>query len=113
MADAVVKVNKRGEVTIPASLVKKMGARNGGFVFLDLNGDKSLTVKKAPKIVPGEERYYTKGWIEAERQATEEYQRGGLPVYNSVDEMMDELRRTLGEPGAAERAAGLALQLMA
>ncbi len=88
MSDAIVKVNKRGEVTIPAALVKKMGVRNGGFVFLDLNGDKSLTVKKAPRIAPGEERYYTKGWIEAERRATEDYEHGNVTVYNSLEEMM-------------------------
>ncbi len=36
-----------------------------------------------------EARYYTESWIQAEREATEAYQRGGLEAFDSVDEMMD------------------------
>jgi len=42
-----------------------------------------------------EARYYTDSWIQAEREATEAYQRGGLKAYDSVDEMMDDI---LSEP---------------
>ena len=38
-----------------------------------------------------EARYYTQSWIEAEREATEAYQRGGLKAYDSVDEMLDDI----------------------
>ena len=37
----------------------------------------------------GEERYYTEAWIEAEREATEAYKRGGLKRFKSVQEMAD------------------------
>jgi hypothetical protein len=37
----------------------------------------------------GEERYYTESWIEAEREATEAYKRGGLKRFKSVQEMAD------------------------
>ena len=42
-----------------------------------------------------EARYYTDSWIQAEREATEAYRRGGLKAYDSVDEMMDDI---LSEP---------------
>jgi cytoplasmic iron level regulating protein YaaA (DUF328/UPF0246 family) len=42
-----------------------------------------------------ESRYYTDSWIQAEREAIEAYQRGGLKAYDSVDEMMDDI---LSEP---------------
>ena len=38
-----------------------------------------------------EARYYTDSWIQAEREATEAYQRGALKAYDSVDEMMDDI----------------------
>jgi O-phosphoseryl-tRNA(Cys) synthetase len=41
-----------------------------------------------------EARYHTDSWIQAEREATEAYQRGGLKAYDSVDEMMDALQGT-------------------
>ena len=40
-------------------------------------------------ILADEARYYTPSWIEAEREATEAHERGGLKAYSSVDEMMD------------------------
>jgi len=39
----------------------------------------------------GEERYHTESWIQAEREATEAYRRGGLKAYDSVDAMMDDI----------------------
>ena len=42
-------------------------------------------------IAPDEARYYTESWIQAEREATEAYKRGGLKAYASVDEMMDDI----------------------
>ena len=43
----------------------------------------------------GEERYYTESWIEAEREATEAYQQGGLKAYGGVDEMMDDIENQI------------------
>ena len=37
----------------------------------------------------GEERYYTPSWQEAEREATEEYRKGNLKRFESVQEMAD------------------------
>lgn len=39
--------------------------------------------------VHDEARYYTESWIAAEREATEEYKRGGLKRFKSVQEMAD------------------------
>ena len=39
--------------------------------------------------VDDEARYYTESWIAAEREATEEYRRGGLRSFKSVQEMAD------------------------
>jgi hypothetical protein len=36
----------------------------------------------------GEERYNTESWIEAEREATEAYRKGGLPRFSSVAELV-------------------------
>lgn len=40
-------------------------------------------------ILADEARYYTQSWIDAEREATEAHERGGLKSYSSVDELMD------------------------
>ncbi len=50
-----------------------------------------VVVLKEEFIDPDEERYYTESWVEAEREATEDYRRGGLKSYASVDEMVDDI----------------------
>jgi hypothetical protein len=48
-----------------------------------------LFVKDEFIDLSGEERYLTASWQQAEREATEAYREGGLPAYDSVDQMMD------------------------
>ena len=48
--------------------------------------------------VADEARYYTESWIAAEQEATEAYKRGGLKVYHSVDEMMDDIENRINPP---------------
>jgi hypothetical protein len=38
-----------------------------------------------------EERYQTESWQQAERDATEAYQKGGLKAYAGVDAMLDDI----------------------
>jgi len=44
-----------------------------------------------------EARYYTESWIAAEREATEEYRRGGLKRFKSVKEMADYIEAGIEE----------------
>ena len=44
-----------------------------------------------------EARYYTESWIAAEREATEEYKRGGLRSFKSVQEMADYIEAGIEE----------------
>jgi len=44
---------------------------------------------------PDEARYYTESWIQAEREATEAYRRGGLKRFKSVREMADYIEASI------------------
>ena len=50
-----------------------------------------LLVKDEFIDIADEERYLTESWQQAEREATEAYQQGGLKTYDSVDEMIDDI----------------------
>jgi hypothetical protein len=52
---------------------------------------RAVVFLKEEFIVSDEARYYTEAWIQAEQEATEAYRQGGLKVYASVDEMMDDI----------------------
>lgn len=47
--------------------------------------------------IADEERYRTESWQQAEQEATEAYQKGGLKAYDSVDAMIDDILAEAGE----------------
>ena len=59
---------------------------------------KVLTVIREEFLEADDEaRYYTESWIAAEREATEEYKRGGLRSFKSVQEMADYIEASIEE----------------
>jgi hypothetical protein len=48
----------------------------------------------------GEDRYDTGSWIEAEREATEAYQKGGLPRFSSVAELAAQVEANVAQAAA-------------
>ncbi len=48
-----------------------------------------VVLLKEEFMAPDEARYYTESWIQAEREATEAYERGGLPRFHSVRELAE------------------------
>jgi cytoplasmic iron level regulating protein YaaA (DUF328/UPF0246 family) len=48
-------------------------------------------------IAPDEARYHTESWIQAEREATEAYKRGGLPRFHSVRELAEYIEADIAE----------------
>ena len=59
---------------------------------------KTLTLIRREFIDEDESRYHTKGWIEAEKEASQYYKdnRGKLKPYPSVDQLMDEIEKGIG-----------------
>jgi len=89
----LLKVNEDGQLMIPAKLRKQIGLETHSFVSVEILEENSIKITPVTIIAKGEERYHTQSWIEAEREATETYTKGGLKAYNSVDEMMDEIEK--------------------
>jgi len=56
---------------------------------------KTITLIRREFIDEDESRYHTKGWIEAERKASQYYKenKGKLKRYSSVDQLMDEIEK--------------------
>ena len=56
---------------------------------------KTITLIRREFIDEDESRYHTKGWIEAEKKASQSYRenKGKLKRYSSVDQLMDEIEK--------------------
>ena len=58
---------------------------------------RAVVFLKEEFIAPDEARYYTESWVQAEQEATEAHERGGLPRFHSVRELAEYIEAGVDE----------------
>ena len=91
MISETVKVARRGQITLPASLRKTAHIQEGDYLrFVVEDGIISVVVQK---LVDKDQSYFwTREWQEGEREADEDIRMGQLKAFDSVDDLITELR---------------------
>ncbi len=91
MVSETVKVARRGQITLPASLRRAAQIREGDYLrFTVKDGTISVAVQK---LVDRDQAYFwRREWQEGEREADEDIRTGRLKICDSVDELIAELR---------------------
>lgn len=59
--------------------------------------DMRVIIVFTERIEPGEERYHTRRWIEAEKQATEAYEAGKIRWAESIDVMFQKIQEQVDD----------------
>lgn len=86
-----VKVTRRGQVTLPASLRNAAQIEEGDYIQFLIDGTTiNLIVKKL--IDKSQTYFWTREWQESEREADEDIRAGRLKTFDSVDELIAELK---------------------
>lgn len=86
-----VKVSRRGQVTLPASLRNAAQIEEGDYIQFLIDGTTiNLIVKKL--IDKSQTYFWTREWQEGEREADEDIRAGRLKTFDSVDELIAELK---------------------
>ncbi len=84
------KITRHGQITLPASVRKKLGLEEGDLVEIEVTGDKAVIVPK--KLVDKSQAYFwTKEWQTAEREADEDIKAGRVKSFDSVEELIKDL----------------------
>jgi antitoxin MazE len=84
------KVTRHGQVTLPASVRKKLGIEEGDLVEVVIEDDKAVLLPK--KIIDKSQVYFwTKEWQEAEKEATEDIKTGRVKTFDTVEELLTDL----------------------
>ena len=84
------KVTRHGQVTLPASVRRKLGIEEGDLVEVMVEGDKAVLLPK--KIVDKSQAYFwTKEWQVAEREASEDIKAGRVKTFDNVEELIKDL----------------------
>lgn len=84
------KVTRHGQVTLPASVRRELGVEEGDLVEIEVIDDRAILMPK--KLVDKSQAYFwTKRWQEEEKEADEDIKAGRVKVFDSVDELIEDL----------------------
>ena len=84
------KVTRNGQITLPATIRRKLGIEEGDVVEMSIEDEKVVLAPK--KLVDKSQAYFwTKKWQDAEKQAEEDISSGRIKSFGSVDELVDNL----------------------
>jgi antitoxin MazE len=84
------KVTRHGQVTLPASVRKKLGIEEGDLIEVMVEDDKAILLPK--KIVDKSQAYFwTKEWQEAEREASADIKAGRIKTFDNAEELLKDL----------------------
>lgn len=91
MVTETVRVTRRGQITLPASLRKALAIEEGDYIEFIVEGDRiTLLVKKL--VDKSQAYFWTREWQEAEREADEDIRAGRVKTFDSVEQLIAELR---------------------
>ncbi len=86
------KVTRHGQVTLPASVRKKLGIQEGDLVEVVVDDDKAVLLPK--KLVDSSQAYFwTKDWQKAEKEASEDIETGRVKTFDTVEELLADLEQ--------------------
>lgn len=84
------KVTRHGQITLPASVRKKLGIEEGDLVEIEVVDDKATLVAK--RLIDKSQAYFwTRKWQEAEKEADEDIRAGRVKTFESAEELIEEL----------------------
>ena len=84
------KVTRHGQITLPASVRKRLGIEEGDLVEIEVEDERAVLMPK--KLVDKNQAYFwTKRWQEGEREADEDIKAGRVEIFASVDELIKDL----------------------
>ena len=84
------KVTRHGQVTLPASVRKELGIEGGDLVEVTVEDDRAVLLPK--KLIDKSQAYFwTKGWQEAEKEASEDIKAGRIKTFDTVEELIEDL----------------------
>jgi AbrB family looped-hinge helix DNA binding protein len=90
MGMPTTKVTRHGQITIPASVRKRLGIEEGDLVEIEIDDEKAVLVPK--KLVDKSQAYFwTRKWQEGEQAADEDIKTGRVKTFNTVDELIEDL----------------------
>jgi len=91
MVSETIRVARRGQITLPSSLRKAAQIQEGDYLRFMVEGGTIKVVVQ--KLIDRDQAYFwTREWQEGEQEADEDIRMGRLKTFDSVDDLIAELK---------------------
>ena len=88
--DAIVKVQKNKNITLPTWLIRLFHVGVGDFIRIEKTKN-GVLLKPAKLVDPTQAYFWTKEWQEGEREVDGEIRKGHIRKSKSVDDLIKDL----------------------
>ena len=89
---AIGKIQRSFQVTIPTELRKKLNLKVGDIVLIEGYED-GILLKPQSLIDRSQAWFWSKEWQEEEKKIDKDFEKGDVVVSNSVDEFLEDLHK--------------------
>jgi AbrB family looped-hinge helix DNA binding protein len=84
------KVTRHGQITLPASIRKRLGIEEGDLIEIKIEAEKAVLMPK--KLVDKSQAYFwTRKWQAGELEADEDIKAGRVKNFDKVEELIKDL----------------------
>ncbi|MBI4432227.1 MAG: hypothetical protein HY592_01940 [Candidatus Omnitrophica bacterium] len=90
MSEAVLRIQKNKNVTLPLWLIKLFHVGTGDFIRLEETKD-GVLMKPAKLVDPSQAYFWTREWQEGEKEVEEDKKRGRVKKFKDVKSLMADL----------------------
>lgn len=92
MASRVVTLRPNGQMTLPAALRQRVGARSGDVFVAEVDHD-TIVLRRQQLIDADQAWFWTPEWQKAEREVDADIAAGRVKRFGSMKELLAELAR--------------------
>ena len=89
---AIGKIQRSFQVTIPTELRKKLNLKVGDIVLIEGHED-GILLKPQSLIDRSQAWFWSKEWQEEEKKIDKDFEKGDVLVSNSVDDFLEDLHK--------------------
>ena len=90
--NAITKVQRNFQITLPSPLRKKMRIQVGDLIGVELKKE-GILLKPLAAIDRNQAWFWSKRWQEEEKQVEKDFRKGRVKVSKNVDEFIQELEK--------------------
>src|SRR3990170_4524870 len=83
----LTKVSRNGQITLPAAVRRAAGIEEGDLLAVTIEGG-TITLVPIGLVDKSQAYFWSPGWQQAEREASEDIAQGRLRSFNDVEELI-------------------------